>query len=127
MLKVLLAVGAGSCFGGMARYLLSRCLQQWAGVSFPVGTMMVNVLGCLFIGVCYGVFERIGAGSSAFRLFLTVGFCGGFTTFSTFANESLLLFSDGRVLAFFCYSLLSFVLGLLAVWLGYYVSDGVWR
>ncbi len=121
MLKTLFYIGAGSFAGGIARYLLSRVIQTHAGTPFPWGTMAVNLLGCLFIGVLYGLFERGNLMNSDLRMFLTVGFCGGFTTFSTFVHENYTLFSNENFLHFTLYSVLSFGLGLLAAYLGHLI------
>lgn len=98
MLKTLLIVGAGSFTGGALRYLLSKAIQSWGFHSFPVGTFCVNILGCLAIGLFYGLFERNNLMSANLRLFLTVGLCGGFTTFSTFINESFQMIRDANFL-----------------------------
>ena len=100
MWKTLLCVGAGSFVGGMARYGLTRWVSAGNFTHLPLGTMVVNVAGCLFIGLLYGWFERADVLSPEWRLFLTVGFCGGFTTFSTFVHENYILSfqtSSGRL------------------------------
>ena len=118
MWKTLLCVGAGSFVGGIARYGLTRWVSAGNFTHLPLGTMVVNVAGCLFIGLLYGWFERADVLSPEWRLFLTVGFCGGFTTFSTFSLESLVLLEDGRPVLFGGYVLLSVTLCLAGVWLG---------
>ena len=119
MLKTLLFIGAGSFTGGIARYLLSRAIQTNITTGFPWGTLVVNILGCLFIGLLYGLFERGNLVNAGLRLFLTVGFCGGFTTFSTFVHENYTLFNNESFLHFTLYAVLSFGLGLLAAHLGH--------
>ena len=94
MLKTLLFIGMGSFTGGVLRYLISRYVQNFLIPSFPLGTFLVNILGCFAIGLFYGLFERGNLMSPNLRMFLTVGFCGGFTTFSTFMNENFLLIKD---------------------------------
>lgn len=119
MIKTLLYIGAGSFIGGIARFLLSRAIHSWwAPAGFPAGTFTVNILGCLLIGIFYGISERYGILSSDMRLFLTVGLCGGFTTFSTFAYESLGMLNSGNMLNFVIYPTLSFVAGLLSAYFG---------
>ena len=109
-MKELLLVCIGSFFGGGARYLVGKAVQSWVAVSFPWGTMAVNVIGCFLIGLLSGL-----------SLVLVTGFCGGFTTFSTFMNENLLLGRDGAMLSAVLYTLLSLALGLIAVIIGYQI------
>ncbi len=118
MIRLLLAIGTGSFLGGIARFLLSRYVQQAVVSSFPYGTLVVNLLGCFIIGLLYGIFDRGNLGHPEWRMFLTVGFCGGFTTFSTFANENFSLLKDGEVLQSAVYASLSLFLGILATYLG---------
>ena len=100
----------------MARYLLSKAVQDTAASAFPWGTMAVNVAGCLLIGLLYGLAASDGARLGAdMKLMLTVGFCGGFTTFSTFANESLTLAKTGDALLSAAYIGSSVALGIIAV------------
>lgn len=119
MVKTLFVIGAGSFAGGIMRYLLSRIVQGSAGGSFPWGTLAVNIAGCLAIGLLYGIFERTNLAGENLRLFFTVGLCGGFTTFSTFMHEGYVLLAGKDFAGFFVYALLSFSLGLLAVYAGH--------
>lgn len=119
MVKTLFFIGAGSFAGGIARYLLSRLIQSQVTSGFPWGTLAVNVAGCLAIGLLYGLFERGNLLNAELRLFLTVGFCGGFTTFSTFIHENYALLGGQQFLHFAGYALLSFALGMLAAHLGH--------
>ncbi|KAF5068099.1 putative fluoride ion transporter CrcB [anaerobic digester metagenome] len=119
MLKILLFIGSGSFLGGIARYLLSRGIQNSVITSFPLGTFWVNIIGCFLIGLIYGLSDRGTPISNELRLFLAVGFCGGFTTFSTFSNENLALLRDGSILYFSLYAGLSVFLGLLATFGGH--------
>lgn len=121
-LSNILIVGAGSCVGGMARYILSRIVQTSATGTFPWGTFTVNIIGCFVIGILYGFIDRGFQLSDGMKLFLTVGFCGGFTTFSTFMHENYLLFEGGNPLVFLLYAILSFTVGLSLIYLGYYLS-----
>jgi CrcB protein len=118
MLKTLLLIGSGSFLGGIARYLTSRVVQNSFASAFPFGTMAVNLLGCLLIGLIFGISERTNMINDEWRIFLTVGFCGGFTTFSTFANENMTLLRDGNFFYFALYTGLSVFLGLVAVFFG---------
>jgi CrcB protein len=119
MLKILLFIGSGSFLGGIARYLLSRGIQNSVITSFPLGTFWVNIIGCFLIGLIYGLSDRGTPISNELRLFLAVGFCGGFTTFSTFSNENLALLRDGSILYFSLYAGLSVFLGLLVTFGGH--------
>ena len=92
MLKTIIMVGMGSCLGGIVRYLASRFIQEHVMCSFPLGTWVVNILGCFAIGLFYGLFEQAHLMNSHLKLFLTVGFCGGFTTFSADTGWEFLLF-----------------------------------
>lgn len=117
-MKTLIYIALGGAVGSVARFLLTKTVQQlWGGV-FPWGTMAVNLVGCLLIGVLYGVTEKHGILSPDLRLMLTVGFCGGFTTFSTFINESLQLMHGGELLASALYVGGSVALGLAMVYIG---------
>lgn len=113
----ILCVALGGALGSVCRYLVSKWLQEAAATAFPAGTLVVNVLGCLLIGVFYGMAERHGMGGEL-KLLLTVGFCGGFTTFSTFMNENLALLRSDQFLLAAAYAGASVALGLLAVWAG---------
>lgn len=119
MLKTLLIVGAGSFTGGVLRYLISKLLQNYGAHLFPVSTLLVNLIGCLAIGLFYGLFERNNILSTDIRLFLTVGLCGGFTTFSTFINESYQLVKAENLFYLFSYVSLSFLGGLFMLYIGY--------
>ena len=115
----ILCVGAGSCLGGMARYVISRYVDSSSGSGFPWGTLAVNLLGCLCLGLIYGLLARNLQLSEGMRLFLTVGFCGGFTTFSTFINENYLMLTNGEIASSILYAALSLIGGLLLLYIGY--------
>jgi fluoride exporter len=113
-----LLVGLGGALGAMARYGLSTLIQRRVEDGFPWGTLVVNLVGCLAIGlVLHGVEDRGGLGSPA-RLFATVGVIGGFTTFSAFGFETLQLIQGGRFGWAFLYATCSVVLGVAAIWMG---------
>ena len=121
MIKSILTVGIGSFFGGALRYLISALMKSSCGAGFPWGTLIVNFLGCLAIGVILGLFGRYNGAASAWSLLLATGFCGGFTTFSTFANESLQMIQSGNIWSFIGYVAISVVLGVLLVAVGYWI------
>lgn len=116
-MKLLLLIGAGSCIGGVSRYLMARMIQDRFFSAFPYGTLGVNILGCFLIGLVFGLSERAHL-PAEWRLFLATGFCGGFTTFSAFSNETLGLLRDGQWWSASVYILGSVVLGLVATFAG---------
>ena len=120
MPKNILLVALGGALGSAGRYLISRMMES----SFPWGTLSVNVLGSLLIGLLIGLVSK-GIVSSEMKLLLVTGFCGGFTTFSTFANESFGMMKAGDVLLMALYIAASVVIGILAVWLGTIISDTI--
>lgn len=118
-LKVV-AVGSGGFIGAVSRYLLSLFTQsQFSGSSFPYGTVVVNLLGCLLIGLMAGLFELKSWAHPEIRLFIFVGILGGFTTFSTFSHESFLLFENGKLLLSLLNLGIQVIFGLAFVWMGY--------
>lgn len=119
MIKNLLLIGAGGFIGSIARYLVSRLNTQVDWLSIPVGTLLVNVLGSLLIGFLIGIAEKSTLMTLEMRMFLMVGLCGGFTTFSSFTGENLMLMRNGQFLPLFLYTGLSILLGFTAVYLGY--------
>ncbi len=120
MLK-LIYIATGSALGGVLRYLLSRVVQEQTDGLFPWGTFAVNIIGCFAIGLIYALIDRGYNISPEMRLFLTVGFCGGFTTFSTFAHENYLLFQSDHFPTVALYAALSLLFGFTAAWAGHLV------
>lgn len=118
MSRILLLVGAGGLIGSVARYLTASYFTKAVPSSFPYGTFVVNIVGCLIIGIIYGLSERFNWLTPEWRLFLATGVCGGFTTFSSFAYENIKLVQEGNFIVFSIYSISSFTLGLLAVFIG---------
>ena len=118
MIKLLLIAGTGGFIGTISRFLVSRYFQNLFLSSFPFGTFIVNVSGCLLIGLFYGLAQKGNFLNPEWRMLLIVGFCGGFTTFSTFASENLALLKDGNFFYFALYTGLSVFLGLMATYLG---------
>lgn len=118
MFKIILIIGSGSFLGGVARFLTSRYIQNTFISAFPYATFLVNLMGCFLIGIFFGLSERCNLINTEWKMFLTVGFCGGFTTFSAFANENLVLWKDGNFLYVALYSGFSVFLGILATYLG---------
>lgn len=116
-MKLALLVGIGSFFGGMARYLLSMFIQQRTPSSFPYGTFTVNLVGCFIIGCLFGLSEKWQL-SLEWRLILTTGLVGGFTTFSAFSGETHYLFKSGHSGTGLAYIISSVVLGIGLTFLG---------
>lgn len=120
----ILYVALGSAIGGVCRYGVSQIIGKLYGGIFPLGTFIVNVVGCFIIGFLFGCVDRGLSLSAATRLFLITGFCGGFTTFSTFAHENYLLFENEKgILMVGLYAALSFFVGILMVYAGHRLSD----
>ena len=121
-----LLVGAGGALGSMARYLLSDWVQRAAQDSwFPYGTMSVNLLGCLVIGLLAGLAENRGILTPYSRAFMLVGVLGGFTTFSSFSYDTTTLFSDGRIPAAILNIGVQVVLGIAVTWLSYHLVQRI--
>lgn len=111
-------VALGGLLGAVARYGMQGLVYRLAPVAFPVGTLAVNVAGCFLVGVFLSLAQERMLLSAAWRIFLTTGFCGGFTTFSTFSYETVALLQDGQLLYAGLYAGSSVVLGLGATVLG---------
>ncbi len=124
----ILLVGIGGCVGAVSRYLISGYVQSVTqNVQFPYGTMMVNLTGCFVIGLLSQLADARGVFTTESRLFVFTGMLGGYTTFSTFANESINLLRDGQALSTFMNVSVQVVLGLVAVWLGRVAAAVIWR
>ncbi len=119
MLKNILLIGLGGFIGSIARYMVSRLNNHIEWLSIPVGTLAVNVIGSFLIGFLIGISEKSPILTVELRMFLMVGLCGGFTTFSSFSGENLMLMRNGQFLPIFLYTGLSILLGFTAVYLGY--------
>ena len=114
MIKTLIAVFVGGGIGSMMRYGAQLLLhERIAAYNFPWATFAVNIAGSFLIGLFYALSAKFSLSDDA-RVFLTAGLCGGFTTFSTFSNDSLALLRQGEVGIFVCYAVMSVALGILA-------------
>jgi CrcB protein len=111
-------IAAGSAIGGVSRYLVGSLLQRLTGTGFPAGTLLINVSGSFLLGLIVQYAIETSAVSPELRGFLTMGFCGGYTTFSTFSYESLALIEDGQWPRAALYILLSVLLSIAAALLG---------
>jgi CrcB protein len=123
MLKQILVVGLGGFIGSVARYFLSRLNLHTDFLSIPLGTLAVNILGSYVIGLLTGISEKSELLTMEWRLFLMVGICGGFTTFSTFTSENMMLMHNGQFFSVFLYTSMSIIFGFLAVYLGYITTN----
>ena len=119
-MRQIILVGVGSFLGGIARYISTLVINQKLNTDFPYATLSINIIGCLVIGIVYGIFEK-SIITSDWKLFLATGICGGFTTFSAFSNESLDLLKQGNTLGMLTYIGVSILFGLIATYLGYWV------
>jgi len=114
----ILLVGLGGGIGSIVRYLCQKWVNESYQHNFPLATFLVNVFGCLLIGILYALGEKGNILSAQTRLLLVTGFCGGFTTFSTFAFENMNLMRIGDISYFLLYAIGSVVLGIAAVYAG---------
>jgi len=114
----ILWIGLGGFLGSIGRYLTAVLMTRIWPSTFPLGTFVANVLGCLIIGFVYGLSTRLNGMPPEWRLFLATGFCGGYTTFSSFTFENADLLQSGHYATFAWYTLSSFAIGLAAVFAG---------
>ena len=118
MFKTIFIVGTGGFFGSVARYLTQVYVEKLFHTTFPLGTFIANMLGCFIIGTAFAFAEKGNLMSPEWRIFLTVGFCGGFTTFSSFAYNNFSFLKDQTLWPFFLNIGLSVIVGIFAVYLG---------
>jgi CrcB protein len=114
----ILLVFVGGGLGAAARYMLQGAVYRVTGAGFPYGTLIVNILGCFVIGLLMSSMEERFMAAPSLRVFLTVGILGGFTTFSSFSYESMMLLREGDIIAGGLNIVLSVVICLGATWLG---------
>ncbi|TMM32066.1 fluoride efflux transporter CrcB [Polaribacter aestuariivivens] len=119
-MKQLILVFVGGGFGSVLRYLIGKFLNN-SETGIPYGTFLANILGSLLIGLILGYAAKNEALSQNHTLLLATGFCGGFTTFSTFAYENHVFLKSGDFTSFALYTIASFVIGFLAVFTGMYL------
>jgi CrcB protein len=127
MTKTWLLVFFGGGIGSLCRYLVSRWISGSIVSAFPYGTFIVNVTGCFLIGFFLFYFSeaRYGAASLPWRLLLVTGICGGYTTFSSFSSENILLLTNNQVFTFMAYTFGSLALGFLATYSGILLAKNI--
>lgn len=116
-MRSLIYIFIGGGVGSVFRYLIQLAINQSVITKLPLGTFVVNIIGCFLIGAFYSLSERLNL-SNEIRLLFTVGFCGGFTTFSTFSTENLNLLRENLYGTFFLYTFLSVAVGIVSVFAG---------
>ncbi|WP_433896456.1 fluoride efflux transporter CrcB [Sphingobacterium mizutaii] len=122
MIKEAFIIGAGGAVGSVLRYYSGQFISKNYPSQIPLGTLIVNLLGCLLIGILLGYFAKNQGLSNEWKLLLVTGFCGGYTTFSTFAAENISLIQNQQVSQAILYIGLSVLLGLAAVFFGIMIS-----
>ena len=122
MLKTIFFVGLGGAVGSISRYLLSGFISKIYLSNFPIATYVVNIVGCFLIGILMGIFAKYNLQDSDLKWLLITGFCGGFTTFSTFGYENFNLFQTHNYFLSIIYISLSVFFGIFAVGLGLFLS-----
>lgn len=122
-MKDVVLVFFGGGLGSVCRYLLARWVNTFHAHHFPFGTFAVNVVACFALGAILGFIAQKEAFSPATKMFLAVGFCGGFSTFSTFSHESVVLFQQGHYISLTAYILLSVVLCIAATLSGLFLAE----
>ena len=121
-MKSFLLVFLGGGFGSGLRYLVTIAMNQYSKI-LPFGTFTVNILGCLLIGLVLGYAQKENTLTSNQTLLLATGFCGGFTTFSAFANENLELIKNGEIFNLSLYTIGSVLIGITAIFIGFYLTN----
>lgn len=123
MIKNLLLVVLGGGFGSIARYLLSYFLTKNNATHFPWATFIANSIGCLIIGLLFGYIQKNNLQNETLKLLLITGFCGGFTTFSTFSLENIQFIQNQNYNLAIIYTLASILVGFLAVIIGFKIFN----
>ena len=120
-MRLLFMIGAGGFIGTVARYLFQQGISKLFPVLFPLGTLAINLTGCFLIGVIYALTERWNILTPEWRIFLTTGFCGGFTTFSTFNYETYNMIRDDQYLYVSLYVGISIIACLALTFFGIFL------
>jgi CrcB protein len=117
-MKVLLIIFFGGGLGSLLRYVVNRWVAGLVMSSFPYGTFLINITGCFLIGFLIFYTEKLGTSAINWRLFMVTGFCGGYTTFSSFSFENVQLMSNHQIFTVLLYTLGSVAIGFLATYIG---------
>jgi CrcB protein len=123
MLRSLFLVGIGGAVGSIARYGLSLSINTKFSSSLPLGTLIVNIIGCFIIGILFGLAAKQQWTNNDILMLVGTGFCGGFTTFSTFALENISLFDKQQTSSAIVYTIVSLILGIGLCKLGFLLGD----
>lgn len=123
MFQNMILIGAGGFLGSVLRYGTGQMMLKLFTTNHPIGTFFVNIIGSLLIGLVLGMAEKGATITINWKLFLAVGFCGGFTTFSAFALENINFIQSQQFMLSFLYISASLILGLAAVYLGFWIAE----
>lgn len=118
MIKAMILAGCGGFVGTCGRYLVGKWVSGMFHGSFPMGTFLVNIIGCFIIGLFFGLLEKAHVMTASENVLLITGFCGGFTTFSSFADDLWVLGNKGDLTTSIIYLCASVIFGVLLVWGG---------